>query len=116
MSRHLVGYTLSVRDERLWNGDQALCGSLVGYYGDILVRARIKRDAYDNQCEAWVETWTRDGWREVKYVPIHDLHIFGHSYVTKLADWAPSMRASLLVLCNLGLTILVKDVPNERGN
>jgi len=104
-----MSYTLDVRDERLWHGDQTNNGSLVGYYGSILLRATIKRDAYDNQCDARIETWTRDGWTQVQYVPIADLPIFPHSAYSKPAEWHAPMRESLLTLCKLGLKILVKD-------
>jgi hypothetical protein len=102
-------YTLKVRDERMYRGEQSLFGSLAGYYGDILLRARIRRDQYDNQCHAVVETWTRDGWTEVQHVPIDDLPINAHGPYGTSEAWRPVMQASLLTLCKLGLRILVKE-------
>jgi len=102
-------YTLKVRDERIYRGSQSLLGSLVGYYGDILLRARIRRDFYDHQCEAVVETWTRDGWTEVQHVPIDDLSINAHGPHGTSEAWRPVMQESLLALCKLGLRILVKE-------
>src|SRR5262245_27568031 len=101
-----------VKDERLWKGDQGLHGSLVGYYHDLLLRARIVRDSYDLQCSAKIETWTRDGWAEVQYVPIKDLSIFKYSpYDTNEEAWRTAMRKSLDALCRVGERILIKEVP-----
>ena len=97
---------LDVRDERLWKGEQSLYGSLIGYYGSILVRATIRRDHYDNQCNATVDAWGQEGWTQVQYVPIQELGIFNCSPYGNGA-WQPQMRASLLELCQLARRILV---------
>jgi hypothetical protein len=105
----LASDALRVRDERLSHGDCCLYGTLIGYYGSILLRASIKRDGYDNQCEARVDTWGRDGWTLVQWVPICDLPIAAFSYVHKPERWHGPMQASLLALCQLGRRILVKE-------
>jgi hypothetical protein len=104
----MTQHQLTVRDERLWHGDQALRGSLiVDAGGTWLFRARITRDAYDFQSDAVVETWCQGrGWEEVQRVPIVDLPIVQFSYVTKPERWHQPMQESLRILCELGLTIL----------
>jgi hypothetical protein len=104
----MTQHQLTVRDERLWHGDQSLRGSLIVTAGTWLFRARIKRDAYDFQSDAVVETWCQGrGWEEVQRVPITDLPIVDRSYVMKKPElWHTSMRESLRMLCELGLTIL----------
>ncbi len=99
--------TLTVRDERIWNGDQSLYGSRIVRWGSELLRASIRRDAYDNQSSAVVEVWCIGrGWREVQRVPIQDLPVAACSYVTKPERFTAPMRESLTLLCELGVTIL----------
>jgi hypothetical protein len=94
---------MTVKDERLWQGDQALYGSLIVYHLATLYRARIKRDAYDNQCTATVEMWY-EGWKEIQSVPIKDLPIVEHSYIS--TDWRKVMSNSLKSMCQLGVNIM----------
>lgn len=109
---------MTVVDERLSSGDQSLHGVLVvrgpaaklsGMPHGFLYRARIRRNAYDNQCSAVVETWIADrGWSELQHVPIADLPVFNCSYVhgDRPERWHREMQDSLRSLYRLGLRIL----------
>lgn len=70
-------------------------------------RARIRRNAYDFQSYAVVETWTDSGWTQVHGVrDLSTLSIMGYSYVTRDEAWKTAIARDAKRLLELAATIV----------
>lgn len=76
----------TINNLEIYSASQSLHAVLIDATHDPKLRARIKRNAYDNQSTAVVEAWTTDGgWKVIHSVPITALDIAAYDYV--YANW-----------------------------
>ena len=68
--------------------------------------ASVERNAYDFQSHAHIGAWTAEaGWRVIRSVPIEEMLVFKHSYVTPQRDdvaWRMDMGVDLDNLLHWG--------------
>ena len=95
--------TAQMTAPRAWKAHQSLNGEWIAGLADgkTRVRARIRRNAYDEQSFAILEAWTdAHGWVEVTTRPIGDMEVSRFSHVTR-EDWTASMVLDLDMLLDL---------------
>ena len=86
----------------LINGSQSFVGEAIDMDHVPRLRARIKRDSYDTQSHAVVESWTDSGWKEISRRPIGDQGIVTYASRRAREEWEPAMRAALGSLLLIG--------------
>lgn len=100
--------TLYILHTETGRAEQSLLMTVTAKRGDNKrFRARIKRNAYDQQSHAIAECWTPNGWTEVtRRLNFPALNVAAHSYVEKGDAWRHAAEKDAKALLSLAMELV----------
>jgi hypothetical protein len=96
----------NIKHEAIHQTGQDLQGERVVETDGRVLRARVRRNAYDKQSWAMAEVLTGNGWADLVNLPIGDCSVSGFSYVSRAGDWEGAMASDLGLLIEIALDIV----------